>query len=219
MDKFKRFLKKIPLWAVLTIATLVAVGVFIGFNTLVGVISAGFVAAILLRSYLTNVKDESDLAAQQAENTRIEQLCFFFRAISYEFIRRDEIALMFCLLKLSNIDFIRINRIGSYNSCPVYRFSFPRPYNAPQLSEEDHLEFGNTFQQYVTSQLLNSPYAPQPNFYRNTPVLQLVSVDSNVHHVIVDVAVMHNGKCWEDYMKAQNSPAPAQNTDATDWAF
>ena len=221
MDKIKLFIKKVkervPTWALLAFAALVALVVTIGFDTLLQVISIGVVLAILSWNYLSDVKARTELATQQSDNTRIEQCCFFFRAVSCEFVCRDEIAHMYCLLKPRNIDMIQISRVGSYGSCPVYGFSFPRPHNAPELTEEDCWEFGNILQQYVTSQLLNSPYAPQPSFYGNTPILQIVSVDSNSRQLHVDVAVMHNGKCWEDFTRAQNSPPSSQNNDFSDW--
>ncbi len=221
MDKFKRFLKKVkervPIWVLLPTAALVALIVTIGFDTLLQVISIGIVLAILSWSYLSDVKARTDLATQQSDNTRIEQCCFFFRAVSCEFVCRDEIAHMYCLLKPRNIDMIQISRMGSYNSCPVYRFSYPRPHGAPELTEDDEWDFGNTLQLYTTSQLHNNPYAPIPAFHGNTPVLQIVSVSSNPRYINVDVAVMHNARCWEDFMRAQNSPPPSQNNDFSDW--
>lgn len=221
MDKFKRFLKKVtetvPIWVLLPTAALVALIVTIGFDTLLEVVSIGIVLAALSWGWLSDIQAKSDLAKQQADNTRIEQLCFFFRAISYDFVCRDDIALMYYLLKPRNIEMLQMTPVGSYNSCPVWRFSYPRPHGAPELTEDDTWDFGNTLQLYATSQLHNNPYAPIPAFHGNTPVLQIVSVSSNPRYIYVDVAVMHNARCWEDFMRAQNSPPPSQNNDFSDW--
>lgn len=223
MDKLKKLMKKVnervPTWALLALAALVALVVTIGFDTLLQVISIGIVLAILSWSYLSDVKARTELATQQSDNARIDELCRFFLNVSFEFVRRDDIALMFCLVKPSSTDSILMNQVGSFGSCTVWRFYFPRPYDAPKLEEEHHREFGNSLQQYVTNQLYNSLYAPLFPFYGNTPVLQIISVFSSTQFIYVDVAVMHNGKCWEDFMKVQNSPPPSQDNDSSDWEF
>ena len=221
MNKISLYMKKVkervPTWALLALAALVALILIVGFDTLLEVVAIGVVLAILSWSYLSDVKARTDLATQQSDSARIEQLCYFFRSAAYEFIHRDDISLMFCLVKLSCIDQILMNPVRNYGTCTVHRFSLPRPHGAPELTEADRIEFGNLLQQYVNTQLSNSFYVPPPFSYGNTPVVQIDYVFSTTHHVHIDVAVLHNGKSWEDFMRAQNSPPPSQNNDFSDW--